>query len=168
MNPLNAFLACTLALTLLPPAAAQPAPAPAAAGAGAAGAGAAGHDAALAQRLGADDYGMRPYVAVLLKTGPTPLPPGAQRDEMFRGHFANMKRLADAGKLVLAGPYDGVDGWRGLFVFAVRDIDEARQLAAGDPVLQQGEMVAEYHRWYGSAAVMLIPELHERLAKKRF
>lgn len=165
MKPLIGWLAAALALTGLP-AAAEPAgqaPPPSTAAASAA-----GHDPALAQRLGADDYGMRSYVAVLLKTGPTPLPAGPRRDEMFRGHFANMKRLAEAGKLVLAGPYDGVDGWRGLFVFAVRDIEEARQLAAGDPVLQQGEMVAEYHRWYGSAAVMLIPELHERLAKKRF
>jgi hypothetical protein len=24
-------------------------------------------------------------------------------------------------------------------------------------------MVAEYHAWYGSAATMLIPELHEKL-----
>jgi hypothetical protein len=24
-------------------------------------------------------------------------------------------------------------------------------------------MVAEYHPWYGSAATMMIPELHERL-----
>ena len=69
---------------------------------------------------------------------------------------------------MLAGPFDGVDGWRGLFIFAVRDIDEARQLAATDPVLVNGEMVAEYHKYYGSAALMLVTELHDKLAKKRF
>lgn len=125
------------------------------------------YDAELAARVGADDYGMRGYVLVVLKTGPTRVPDGPERDEMFRGHFANMKRLSEEGKLVLAGPFDGVDGWRGLFVFAVKDIDEARQLAATDPVLAKGEMVAEYHRYYGSAALMLVRETHDRLAKKR-
>lgn len=126
------------------------------------------YDEALARRVGADDYGMRSYVLVVLKTGPTRVPDGPERDEMFRGHFANMKRLSQDGKLVLAGPFDGVDGWRGLFVFAVNDIEEARQLAASDPVLAKGEMVAEYHKYYGSAALMLVREMHEKLAKKRF
>lgn len=125
------------------------------------------YDEALAARFGADDYGMRAYVLVILKTGPNKMPAGPERDEMFRGHFANMKRLSDEGKLVLAGPLDGVDGWRGLFVFAVREIDEARQIAATDPVLVKGEMVAEYHKYYGSAALIGIRDVHERLAKKR-
>lgn len=128
----------------------------------------AGYDAELAARTGADDRGMRGYVLVVLKTGPNRMPDGPERDAMFRGHFANIKRLSEEGKLVLAGPFDGVDGWRGLFIFAVKDIDEARQLAATDPVLATGEMVAEYHKYYGSAALMLVRDLHEKIAKKRF
>ena len=42
-------------------------------------------DAALAQQVGADEHGMRSYVLVILKTGPTPLPKGEKRDEMFKG-----------------------------------------------------------------------------------
>jgi len=144
-------LAATAVLAAAPAAAQQPPPP---------------YDAELATRLGADDRGMRRYVLVLLKTGPNRVPDGPERTEMFRGHFANMKRLADEGQLVLAGPLDGVDGWRGLFVFAVPSIDEARQLAATDPVLVKGEMVAEYHAYYGSAALMLVREVHDRLAKK--
>ena len=122
------------------------------------------HDAALAQRYGADERGMRSYVLVVLKTGPTRVPDGEARDAMFAGHFANMERLAKAGKLVLAGPFtQDPDGWRGLFVFAVADIEEAKALVATDPVVVKGEMVAEYHRWYGSAAVMQVPDVHGRL-----
>jgi len=123
-----------------------------------------GHDAALALRLGADQRGMRHYVLVILKTGPTPVPEGAARKAMFAGHFANMERLSAAGKLVLAGPFDkDPAGWRGLFVFAVDDVAEAQRLVATDPVIIHGEMVAEYHPWYGSAATMMIPEIHSRL-----
>jgi uncharacterized protein YciI len=125
-------------------------------------------DAALAETLGADEYGMRQYVLVILKTGPTPVPAGAARDEMFRGHFANMRRLAAEGKLALAGPLDGVDGWRGLFILAVDDLAEAAALVATDPVVIHGEMIAEYHKYYGSAALMLVNETHEKVARKGF
>jgi uncharacterized protein YciI len=122
------------------------------------------YDAALARRLGADARGMRSYVLVILRTGPTRVAEGKTRDAMFAGHFANMQRLADAGRLVVAGPFDDGGGdWRGLFVFAVDSIDQAKALVATDPVIQQGEMVAEYHRWYGSAAAMMLPEIHRKL-----
>lgn len=124
-----------------------------------------GPDRHLARRLGADARGMRKYVLVILTSGPTRVPDGEARTAMFAGHFANMARLAKAGKLALAGPFtEDPAGWRGLFVLAVDDLDEARRLTESDPVIVQGEMVAEYHRWYGSAAAMMVPELHERLA----
>lgn len=125
------------------------------------------YDAALAKRLGADEHGMRRYVLVILKTGPKRMPEGKERDAMFAGHFANIGRLAEEGKLAVAGPFsDDPAGWRGLFVFAVEDVDEARRLTETDPVIRNGEMVAEYHSWYGSAATMMVAELHEKLTPK--
>jgi uncharacterized protein YciI len=123
------------------------------------------YDAELAARVGADEHGMRQYVLVILKTGPRTMPAGDERRKMFAGHFANIERLASEGKLVLAGPFDGVDGWRGMFVFAVKDVDEAKQLTATDPVIINGEMVAEYHKYFGSASLMLVNEWHGKLVK---
>ena len=123
------------------------------------------YDAELARSVAADDHGMRKYVLVILKSGPSPVPAGKERDEMFKGHFANINRLAAEGKLAVAGPLDGVDGWRGLFILAVPEIEEARQLVATDPVIAKGEMVAEYHKYYGSAALMLVNEHHRKVAK---
>lgn len=125
-------------------------------------------DAALAQKLGADEHGMRSYVLVILKTGPTPVPKGPARDEMFKGHFANIQKLANEGKLAVAGPFGGNDGWRGLFVFAVKTVDEAKELTATDPVIRSGEMIAEYHPLYSSAALMLVNETHTKIAKESF
>jgi len=125
-------------------------------------------DVPLATRLGADERGMRQYVLVILKTGPRRVPDGKERDAMFAAHFANIGRLAKQGKLVLAGPFgDDASGWRGLFLFAVPDIEQARRLTATDPVIVNGEMVAEYHAWYGSAAAMMLPELHEKIAPRK-
>jgi hypothetical protein len=124
------------------------------------------YDAELAKKTGADEYGMRKYVLVVLKTGPHKVPDGPERQAMFKGHFANMNRLADAGVLAVAGPLDGVDGWRGLFVLAVGSIEEARGHVATDPVIVKGEMVAEYHTYYGSAALMLVNDAHKKVARK--
>ena len=122
------------------------------------------YDAELARRYGADERGMRPYVLVVLKTGPTPVTDPEKRKAMFAGHFANMERLGQEGKLVLAGPFEkNADGWRGLFVFAVPDVEQARALVATDPVVSNGEMVPEFHPWYGTAAVMAINEIHPKL-----
>ena len=124
------------------------------------------YDAERARAVGADDNGMRGYVFVLLKTGPNRIAAGPERDEMFKGHFANINRLAVEGKLVLAGPFDGVDGWRGLYIFSASDIDEVKKLVETDPVVAKGEMVPEFHKYYGSAALMLVNGLHGTMAKK--
>jgi uncharacterized protein YciI len=147
----GAALACSAALAALT-ACTSPAPTNA-------------YDPALAASVGADERGMRGYVFVLLRSGPQPMPPGPARDEMFKGHMANIGRLAREGSLVLAGPFDGVDGWRGMFIFAVDTIDEARALVATDPVIAEGEMVAEYHRYYGTAALMLLKDAQARVAR---
>jgi uncharacterized protein YciI len=122
------------------------------------------YDAELAKRYGADERGMRRYVLVILKTGPTPVTDPDQRKAMFAGHFANIERLAREGKLVVAGPFGkNEDGWRGLYLFAVTDVEEARKLVATDPVVIHGEMVPEIYPWYGTAAMMAIPEVYPRL-----
>jgi uncharacterized protein YciI len=121
-------------------------------------------DPALAKRLGADERGMRNYVLVILKTGPHRMPDGPARDEMFKGHFANIKRLAGEGKLALAGPFGDKSEWRGMFVFAVDTPEEAEKLVATDPVIRSGEMVAEYHRLYASAALMEVTGIHGKIA----
>jgi len=121
-------------------------------------------DPALAAKLGADEHGMRRYVLVILKTGPHRVPDGPARDEMFAGHSANMKRLADEGKLAVAGPFEGGNDWRGMFIFAVDTAGEAERLVATDPVIKNGEMVAEYHPLYSSAALMSVNEIHRRIS----
>lgn len=125
------------------------------------------YDAALATSLGADERGMRSYVLVVLKTGPTRVPDGEKRTQMFAGHMANIQRLADEGKLVFAGPLDGVDGWRGIFIFATPDIATAQTHVATDPVIINGEMIAEYHKLYGSAGLMMMNEISRKISKQR-
>lgn len=123
-------------------------------------------DPVLARELGADERGMRSYVLVVLRSGPTRVPDGPERDAMFAGHFANMKRLAREGKLAVAGPFRKKDDWRGLFILAVESEEQAAKLVATDPVIERGEMVAEYHPVYATAALMAVPGVHEKIAPR--
>ena len=70
--------------------------------------------------------------------------------------------------MVLAGPFDGENGWRGMFVVATDDIDVATSWINADPVIVNGEMVAEYHHYYGSAALMMVGKLHQKITLKAF
>ncbi|HEU4852573.1 MAG TPA: YciI family protein [Telluria sp.] len=125
------------------------------------------YDGTLAASLGGDGHGMRAYVLVILKTGPTKVPAGEARKAMFAGHFANMERLAAEKKLAFAGPLDGVEGRRGIFILATPDIETAKIWVATDPVIVNGEMVAEYHKLYGSAALMMVNDVHNKIQKKQ-
>ena len=128
-------------------------------------------DSELAKKLGADEHGMKNYVFCILKTGPKDgvIKDKTTLDEIFAGHMANIKRLADEGKLVLAGPFGKNDrAYRGLFIFNVPTVEEAQKLVETDPVIKSGVMFAELTPWYGSAAAMLVNEDHKKLAKKSF
>ena len=127
-------------------------------------------DADLAKKLGADEYGMKNYVFCILKTGPNDANfKGRERDDIFAAHLANIGRLADAGKLAIAGPFGKNDkAYRGLFIFNVPTLEEAQKLVETDPTVKAGVLIAELTPWYGTAAVMATPEMHKNIQKKQF
>ena len=127
-------------------------------------------DAELAKKVGADKNGMRKYVLALLKTGPKDAEiQGDARKALFKGHFDNMNRLAKEGKLAVAGPFNDPDKkYRGLFILAVATVEEAKLLAETDPTVKAGVLIVEYVPWFGSAALMLSNEFHEKVAEKNF
>ncbi len=126
-------------------------------------------DADLARRLGADERGMKSYVFCILRTGPKDAEiQGKERQEIFAGHMANIQRLADEGKLAVAGPFGKNDrNYRGLYIFNVATVEEAEKLVALDPAVKAGVFVPELTPWYATAALMLIPETHKKLVKPR-
>lgn len=124
-------------------------------------------DAALAEQLGADEYGMRRYVLALLKAGPNRNQDSTEAARLQRAHLDNIVRLAEAGKLALAGPFLGDGELRGIYIFNVATVEEARALTETDPAIQAGRLTLELHPWYGSAALMLVNETHKKLAKTR-
>lgn len=83
----------------------------------------------------------RDYVFVFITTGPVTDLSDEDRNKAFAGHFGNMKRLADEGKLLIAGPLGEPKSdpeHRGLFVFDETDTAEGQKLAETDPTVEMG------------------------------
>jgi uncharacterized protein YciI len=72
-------------------------------------------------------------------------------EELQKAHLANINRLAEMKKLVVAGPFGDNGQLRGIFVFKVASIDEARALAETDPAVKAGRLAMDIHPW-------LVPE----------
>lgn len=126
------------------------------------------YDSLKAKTYGADDYGMKKYVIAFLRKGPNRDRPKAEADALQSAHMANIGKMAEAGKLVLAGPFIGEGDIRGLYIFNVETIAEAEALTNTDPAIQAGSLAMELKEWYGSAAVMAINDIHPTLQKVDF
>jgi uncharacterized protein YciI len=113
------------------------------------------YNKALAEKLGGDEYGMKSYFFVILKTGDNKTEDKKLISESFGGHMNNINRLVKEGKLIVAGPFGKNDkNYRGLFIFNnVKTIEEARDLLLTDPAIKNRILDFEIFTWYGSAAL---------------
>ncbi len=113
-------------------------------------------------------FSMRTYTFVVLRRGPawsaeqTP-----ESTRLFEGHMANIKAMAAAKKLLIAGPFDDdanrPDAIAGIFIFDPTDPAEVQGLLAKDPAIAAGRLVAELHLWYGPAGLTYDGMGHESL-----
>ncbi len=122
----------------------------------------------LADSLGADEYGMKLYTLVILKTGSNKTTDEAVIDSLFTGHMANITRLVNSGKLIVAGPIMKNDKtYRGIFILNVKTNEEALALLKTDPAISEKLLEPELYQWYGSAALPTYLESHEQIEKMK-
>jgi uncharacterized protein YciI len=125
------------------------------------------YNKSLADSLGADEYGMKNYVLVILKTGSNKTEDKKLIDSLFNGHMANIGRLADAGKLIVAGPLKKNDKtYRGIFILDVKK-EEAASILETDPAIKAKLLEPEIYEWYGSAALPIYLPYHEKVQKTK-
>ncbi|MXV50726.1 hypothetical protein GS399_07045 [Pedobacter sp. HMF7647] len=126
------------------------------------------YDKALADSLGADEYGMKMYTLVILKTGPAEISKKEIVDSLFRGHMANIGRLVANGKMIVAGPLGKNDkNYRGIFILNSETTEEAKALLSTDPAVKAKLLEAEIFPWYGSAALPLYLPFHDKVSKTK-
>ncbi|WP_375580300.1 hypothetical protein ABWH96_04485 [Marivirga tractuosa] len=126
------------------------------------------YDKNLADSLGADDYGMKSYTLVMLKTGGGNIEDKARVDSLFRGHMENIGRLAEAGELIVAGPLGkNSNDYRGIYIFDEPDKAKVAELLLTDPAIKADLLAYDIYNWYGSAALPVYLETHSKIEKIR-
>ena len=74
--------------------------------------------------------------------------------ELQKAHLANINRLAETKKLVMAGPFGDDGDYRGVFVFRVGSLKEAQELAATDPMIKIDRLRLDIHPWHVPVGVI--------------
>src|SRR5690606_16043652 len=128
------------------------------------------YDEALAQKLGSDEYGMKSYFYVVLKTGENKDQDKDLINTAFKGHMDNINSLVKEEKLIVAGPFGkNTDQYRGLFILNnVKTEEEAKAILETDPAIKAGYLTYSIYTWYGSAALPMYLPYSEKITKSKF
>ena len=100
---------------------------------------------------GPGGFEMTTYYVGLLYRGPKWTPEHTPEiEKLQQAHLANIQKMGESGKLLLAGPFTDNGDLRGIFVFRVASVEEAKNLAETDPAVQAGRLRIELHPWYAA------------------
>lgn len=104
------------------------------------------------------NYEMTTYHVAFLKRGPAWTPQVTEETKRIQaGHMENIKRMADSGKLILAGPFGDNGDLRGMFVFhSSASLEELKKMAEQDPAVKAGRLVLEWHPWYSAKGITIV------------
>lgn len=92
-------------------------------------------------------YEMKQYYFVLLTKGPVRTQDSATAAQIQAGHMSNMEKMAEMGKLQVAGPFTDDGNWRGIFIFDAESREEVEKLLQTDPAITSGRLSYEIHPW---------------------
>ncbi|MDR1717023.1 MAG: hypothetical protein LBS20_14405 [Prevotella sp.] len=122
------------------------------------------YDVALAEKLGADDYGMKNYIFVVFKAGANQTTDQLFLNKKYRGHIDKINLLVEQKRIVVAGSIGKNDNnYRGICILSdITTFEEATEVLQTDPAVKAGLLDFELYNWYGSAA---LPEYLESLDK---
>ena len=103
-------------------------------------------------------FQMDHYVMVFLYRAPNrPNIPEADSNKIQEGHMANIRHMAEIGKLLLAGPFEDNGDLRGLFLFKPGvSIDEVKKLVDADPAVKAGRLRYELHPWFAAKGIQVV------------
>src|SRR5207237_10821027 len=92
-----------------------------------------------APEIGPGGFEMTTYYVGFLYRGPKWTPEQTPETESLqKAHLANIMKMAQEGKLVVAGPFTDAGDLRGLYVFRVGSMAEAQALPGTDPAAKAG------------------------------
>ncbi|MCC6582676.1 MAG: hypothetical protein IT271_03145 [Chitinophagales bacterium] len=97
---------------------------------------------------------MKQYYFVMLTKGNNRTQDSATAAQIQKAHLENIGRLANAGKIIVAGPFGDDGNWRGIFIFDAASKEEVEQLLQTDPAVFAGRLAYEIHPWWTQTGTM--------------
>jgi uncharacterized protein YciI len=102
-----------------------------------------------------DSFEMKTYYLVFLKKGTNRSQDSATAAKIQEAHLAHLAKMNDEKKMCIAGPLLDDSEIRGICIYSVESIEEARRLAEQDPAVKAGRLIVEVHPWYAAKGSVL-------------
>lgn len=91
------------------------------------------------------------FYLILLKRGDNPWADDAPKEDIMalqEAHMGNIRKLAEAGHMAIAGPFvNADDGLRGAFLLRAESLEHAIELTQSDPAVQAGKLKMDVIQW---------------------
>ena len=100
-------------------------------------------------------YTMKRYVFMLLNKGESRSQDSTEAATIQEQHLAHLNKLSEAGKLIVAGPFEEGGDHRGLLIFDVATVEEALKLEGEDPAVKAGRLSMEAFYWWGAKGTVI-------------
>ena len=110
-------------------------------------------------------FEMESVQLVLLLRAPTwKKLPAEESAALQKQHMAHLTAMGESGRMVVAGPLaDQADpAYRGVCIYRVGSVAEARALAEQDPIVRAGQLRVEAMTWWFGKGYMTFPKAAEK------
>lgn len=101
------------------------------------------------------------YVCLLTKGANAGLGTPEERRKNQAAQNAYISRLAQEGKLLVAGPFADNFEWKGIYIFKCASLEEAKAMAVLDPAVLAGRLKFEIHPWITEKGSIRDPEFRQ-------
>lgn len=103
----------------------------------------------------AEEPQMKQYFFVMLKRGPNRSQDAESVKKLQEAHIAHLDKMAEMGKLNVAGPFGDDGDWRGIMIFKSGTLEEIKALVEQDPMVKIGRLNYEIHPWWSQKGIKL-------------
>jgi uncharacterized protein YciI len=100
-------------------------------------------------------YDMKMYYLVFLKKGANRTQDSVTVKKLQEGHMAHLTKMADSGKMDIAGPVNSDGDLRGICIYNTATKEEAEKLANEDPMVKAGRLAVEVLPFYSAKGASL-------------
>lgn len=97
------------------------------------------------------------YFVELMRNNDRPELDSVSVMEIQKGHMDNMKVMAEAGKLLCAGPFGDENGG-GIWILKTDSYEEAQKLCESDPAVINDRLLYKIRPWWTSEGAFALEE----------